>query len=272
MDRAKVDRLEREIQKLLQVDCPVRHHFAPGIYAREMTIPAGVVLTGAVHRHEHLCTVAKGRILVSTDEGMKELSAGYTFVSKAGAKRVGYALEETVFTTYHVTNETDLDKLMIEITESTNAELLGGADNVQLKMNRLAHDRADYDSFLVEYGLSQSLVTKLVENESDRVPMPESIDTIALGDSEIHGKGMFSTRDIAAGECIAPARIEGCRTPAGRFINHSARPNAEFRALANGDLVVDALEAIKSGTEITICYRQAMRVNGAGFTPIKEQS
>lgn len=146
VDREKVVQLEREIQNLPQADCPVRHYFAPGMVAREMTIPAGVVLTGAVHRHEHLCTISKGRILVSTDEGMKEIAAPYTFTSKAGAKRVGYAIEETVWTTYHATNTTDIDALIEEITDSTHAELLGGADNVQLKMNRLADSAHEAES------------------------------------------------------------------------------------------------------------------------------
>lgn len=146
----KICDLEREIQKLPQVDCPVRHYFAGGMAAREMTIPAGVVLTGAVHRHEHLCTISKGRILVSTDDGMKEIAAPCTFVSKPGAKRVGYAIEETVWTTYHVTNTTDVDALIEEITESTNAELLGGADNVQSKLNRLATEAPEDETRLLD--------------------------------------------------------------------------------------------------------------------------
>lgn len=267
----KVCALEREVQKLPQVNCPVRHFFAPGMYAREMTIPAGVVLTGAVHRHEHLCTISKGRIVVSTDEGMREVVAPATFVSIAGAKRVGFALEETVWTTYHLNpaNERDLDKLMAEITESTNAELIGGADNVQRKAGE---DRADYARFLDEYGLPQSLVTALVENEADQIPMPDGVDALELRDSPIHGSGMFATRDIAPGECIAPVRLAGKRTPAGRYINHSARPNCAFVAQANGDLMLEAVEPIARGAEITNCYRQAMRVNGAGFKPIGEHS
>jgi hypothetical protein len=135
--REKVYALEAELQKHPQVDCPVVNHFAPGIYAREMTIPAGVVLTGAVHKTEHLNIVSKGRISVSTDDGMKEVAAPYAFVSKPGTKRVGFAIEETVWTTIHATHETDLDKLVIELTESTNQELLGGDDNAQLIANRL---------------------------------------------------------------------------------------------------------------------------------------
>jgi hypothetical protein len=130
--RAKVEALEDEIAKLPQVDCPVRHFFVPGMYAREMTIPAGVVLTGAVHKTEHLSTISAGRILVETGEGVVEIRAPHTFVSPAGAKRAGYALETTVWTTYHATDTTDLDALAEELTESTTAELLGGARNKQL--------------------------------------------------------------------------------------------------------------------------------------------
>ena len=133
----KVYALEAEIAKLPQVDCPVVNHFAPGIYAREMTIPAGVALTGAVHKTEHLNIISKGRIAVSTDDGMKEVSAPFAFVSKPGTKRVGLAIEETVWTTIHATETTDLDKLVEELTESTNAQLLGGPDNKQLLANRI---------------------------------------------------------------------------------------------------------------------------------------
>lgn len=264
--REQVERLEREIQKLPQVDCPVRHYFAPGMAAREMTIPAGVVVTGAVHRHEHLCTISKGRIVVSTDDGMRELTAPCTIVSKPGAKRVGYALEETVWTTYHATNTTDIDALVEEITESTSAELMGGERNVQL-LAQLARD--DYARFLAEYGLTQEFVTALVENEADQIPMPKAFNALELRDSPIAGRGMFARRDLSEGDTIAPARIDGKRTPAGRYINHASNPNAIFVEALGGDLLVRAARAIRADEEITIDYRQAMQVNGAGFKPIE---
>ena len=37
--RDYVQRLEDAIAQMPQAECPVRNHFAPGIYAREMTIP-----------------------------------------------------------------------------------------------------------------------------------------------------------------------------------------------------------------------------------------
>jgi len=94
-----------------QLDCPVTHHFAPGSYAREMTIPAGVVIVGKIHRHAHVNVISKGRVRVVTEAGLKTLAAPCTFISEPGTKRVVLAETETVWTTVHATDETDLDKI-----------------------------------------------------------------------------------------------------------------------------------------------------------------
>jgi hypothetical protein len=132
-----VYRLEEELQKMPQADCPVWHFFAPGLYARKMLIPKWTVLTGAVHKTEHLCIIS-GDIDVTTDDGMRRITDSHAIiVSKPGAKRAGYAHEDTYWTTVHATNETDLDKLVVELTESTNQQLLGGDENKQAIANRL---------------------------------------------------------------------------------------------------------------------------------------
>lgn len=133
--RDHVQRLEDALVQLPQVDCPVRHHFGPGVYMREMTIPKGVTAVGAVHRTEHLSIVC-GHCLVTTDEGVKELQGYATVHSRAGAKRAAYALEDTIFTTIHPTTETDLEKLCEMLTETTADQLIGGKNNRQLLANR----------------------------------------------------------------------------------------------------------------------------------------
>lgn len=138
--RAKVERLEAILEQYPQADCPVKHHFAPGVYAREMTIPAGVIATGAVHRTEHL-SILVGHCLLTTDEGVREFRGHHTFVSKPGAKRAITAIETTVMTTIHPTDETDLDRLCEQLTESTASQLLGGPDNRQ----RLAQARRELE-------------------------------------------------------------------------------------------------------------------------------
>lgn len=129
--RDRVERLESILEKSPQAECPVRSHFAPGVYVREMTVPAGVIATGAVHRTEHL-TIVVGHCHLTTDEGVKELVGFHIIHSKPGAKRAIYAIAETKVSTIHPTEETDLDKLCEQLTESTRAELLGGAKNRQL--------------------------------------------------------------------------------------------------------------------------------------------
>jgi hypothetical protein len=91
--------------------CPVTHHFAPGLYAREIFIPAGVLIIGKIHRHAHVNTISKGKVTVATEFGLKELQAPVTFVSQPGTKRAVVAQEDTIWTTYHPTDETDLARI-----------------------------------------------------------------------------------------------------------------------------------------------------------------
>ena len=129
--------LEREIQTLPQVECRVTHHFAPGVYTREMFIPAGTVVTGAVHKTEHFNIIVQGRISVVCEGHSVTHKSGEIFTSKAGAKKAVYAHVDTVYMTIHATDETDTAKLVETLTESTESELLGGSKNIQLLNNRV---------------------------------------------------------------------------------------------------------------------------------------
>lgn len=137
----RVNLLEQELTKCPQRECPVWHHFAPGLYARQMFIPAGTVLTGAVHKTEHLCIVS-GDIDVTTDDGMLHIrDLQRIILSKPGTKRAGFTRENTLWTTVHVTDETDLDKLVEELVEATSQQLLGGPENRQF-LNNLLKDQS----------------------------------------------------------------------------------------------------------------------------------
>ncbi len=103
--------LQNELLGMEQVDCPVTHHFAPSVYAREIFMPAGAVVVGKIHKHAHLNIISKGRVIVSTEFGKKELIAPCTFVSEAGTKRAVYIVEDCIWTTIHPTDETDLAKI-----------------------------------------------------------------------------------------------------------------------------------------------------------------
>lgn len=102
-------------------ECPVTHHFAPGLYAREIFIPAGHIIVGKIHRHAHVNTISKGRVVVATEFGKTELKAPCTFVSQPGTKRAVVAMEDTTWTTYHPTTETDLAKIEAHVIAPTFA-------------------------------------------------------------------------------------------------------------------------------------------------------
>lgn len=138
--RERVDRLEASMLELPQVECPVRHHFAPGIYAREISIPAGTVVVGVVHKTDNLIIVSKGRLQVVTPDGTTEVRAGDTLMCKAGAKNCVLALEDARWTNVlpNPGNLTDTGALVELFTHAKESELLGGTDNKQLAANRAA--------------------------------------------------------------------------------------------------------------------------------------
>ena len=136
--RNKVERLESIVNQLPQVDCPVRHHFAPGMYAREITIPKGTVLTGAVHKTQNLAVLSSGKLQLVTDAGTTIISAPHILTVMPGMKNAAYALEDSVWTNFFPTEETDTDVLVELLTESKASELLGGKDNKQLIANQEA--------------------------------------------------------------------------------------------------------------------------------------
>lgn len=113
--QGQVERLERAMLDLPQIEIPTEHAFGPGFYARTITIPAGVTLTGKVHATEHIFMVTKGEITLTTDDGVQFIQAPYQAICKPGMKRAGFAHTETVCVNIHITNETDLAKLEAEL-------------------------------------------------------------------------------------------------------------------------------------------------------------
>lgn len=98
--------LERASLVHPQVVPPLRHHFAPGLYAREIFMETGLCVVGKIHKHSHVNTVSKGKCIVYTEDGQQLLEAGDTWVSKAGTKRAVFVIEDVLWTTTHA-NPTD---------------------------------------------------------------------------------------------------------------------------------------------------------------------
>lgn len=130
--RDKVYLIESEMLKHEQVNIPIRHFFSPGVYAREIKIPAGTLLTGRVHLFSQLNILSGGEISVLTHEGMKRVKAPFTVVSPPGTKRIAYAHTECTWTTILATEETDPDKMEALFTVGTEQEFLEFVDAQKL--------------------------------------------------------------------------------------------------------------------------------------------
>jgi hypothetical protein len=114
----KVTVLGQYLATLPQKDCALIHRFAPGVYLREIHMPADTVVIGKVHKTEHFNILLQGACLIVHDDGRREeLRAPLTFVSGAGVQKVLYILEDMVWQTVHVTPETDMAKLEADIVE-----------------------------------------------------------------------------------------------------------------------------------------------------------
>lgn len=100
---------------LPQVECPVTHHFAPGVYTREIFMPAGSFIIGHKHKTEHLNCILQGRARVMMNGVIHDYVAPCIFKSGAGVRKVLYIQEDCRWATVHPTHETDLDKLRAEL-------------------------------------------------------------------------------------------------------------------------------------------------------------
>jgi hypothetical protein len=112
--------IEREQLKKPQVPMSTRWYYAPGIAAKELTIPQGTEITGAIHKEATINVLSQGELLLFVPEGMVWLKAPYTVVSPAGTKRAALTLTDCVWTTFFATDLTDPEQVIDRFT--TNDE------------------------------------------------------------------------------------------------------------------------------------------------------
>ena len=115
----KVDivRLQHEMMKMPQAELQTEHYFSGGMYCRKLTRPVGTLIVGKVHKKDHFFMCAKGQIIAWSENGMVTLNEGDLICSKAGTKRVTLAVTDAIGITFHVTENTDLDKIEAELIE-----------------------------------------------------------------------------------------------------------------------------------------------------------
>lgn len=115
--KEKLAYLVERFGKEMQVECPLKHHFAPGVYLREIFMPAGAIVIGKIHKTEHFNIIQKGKVSLIGEGETCVLEGPCTFVSKAGIQKVLYIHEDTIWSTVHLTEERDLERLEAQLIE-----------------------------------------------------------------------------------------------------------------------------------------------------------
>tara|TARA_R100001082_G_scaffold102563_1_gene72764 strand:+ start:3125 stop:3598 length:474 start_codon:yes stop_codon:yes gene_type:complete len=92
---------------------PLKHTFADEIYVRQMSMGAGTLVVGAIHKHLHVWFLLTGNIYVVTEDADEEYIAPCYVVASPGTKRVIYAKEDSIFVNVHKnpTNTQDIEQL-----------------------------------------------------------------------------------------------------------------------------------------------------------------
>lgn len=114
---------------------PLTHRFTPGMYIREIFMPAGSVVVSKIHKTTHPFVISQGVVSVyDQSKGTSEtLSAPHTGITGPGTQRLLYIHEDTIWTTFHVTDETNIEKLEMELCDHPTLQIEGFSSMGQLK-------------------------------------------------------------------------------------------------------------------------------------------
>lgn len=115
-----LDSIEAAMLSAPQVECPVQHHFGPGIYIREAFLPAGTYVMGHAHKTEHMNVMLKGKMAVIVNGEAKVIEGPYIFTGQPGRK-FAYIIEDTIFQNIYATEETDIEKIEDMFVDKSDA-------------------------------------------------------------------------------------------------------------------------------------------------------
>ena len=251
-----------------QADCPVVHHFGNGIYIREVTMPAGILAIGHIQKFAQNNFLLQGKIAMIGEGGVKILEAPLFFVGEPGRK-MGFVIETVVWQNIWATDETDVEKLEAMYMDMSDGNSLKSEEIDALEYAMREEDRIDYEIVIEASPFTHEEVQAQVENEDDQISLPSDWDSVVVRRrSNIQGDGMFLSWPVEKDTVLGPARLDGKRTPLGRYVNHSKTPNAEPELMDNGDVYlvakrnVSGCQGSSSGEEITVDYRDMLRLSG----------
>lgn len=99
---------------------PVNHRLTKDFYVREFFLPKGFMVVGKVHKDDHFLVCTLGDCTMTTQDGSFRIQPHYIEEAKSGTKRIVFAHEDTVLTTFH---KVEADMKTIDNIENQIAEM-----------------------------------------------------------------------------------------------------------------------------------------------------
>ena len=116
VDPQLIEEIDREIMSMPEVDAPATHRFTPGLYTRQIFMPAGSAHRSKIHKTEHQFIVSQGSAFVSENGGPRFLlNAPYHGITKPGTWRALFIIQDCVWTTMHPTDKTTVEEVERDI-------------------------------------------------------------------------------------------------------------------------------------------------------------
>lgn len=103
-----------QLAQLPQCEMPLTHRFSPGIYMREIFMPAGARVVGAVHKTKHFNVILCGRAKVYMDGKVHEVIAPCVIESEAGVQKILKIEEDMRWMTIHANPSEERDIAVLE--------------------------------------------------------------------------------------------------------------------------------------------------------------
>ncbi len=126
--RKFAEKLQEMLTPLPQLQMESKHHFAGGIYCRELHMPQGSVAVGKVHKTEHFFMVVAGLMRITTQDGVRDVQGPEVIVGPIGTKRVVLALTDAICMNIHKTDSRVLDDIERELVEEDETALFDSAN------------------------------------------------------------------------------------------------------------------------------------------------
>jgi len=96
-------------------DSPIKlkHTFTPGLYTREIFMPAGALIISRIHLFEHPFVISKGKVSIYDGNEIVTVDGHFQGVTQEGTKRILYIHEDTTWTTFHITEKKTFEEIDI---------------------------------------------------------------------------------------------------------------------------------------------------------------